>query len=485
MACGCMTAMDNGGGRLHGLAWGLAGVAALVMPWLLGGRTPLAPWVGGWLCWGAAGLVLLGAVADYRAWRPTAEYERRRGVGSPNPLGVLGRGLLWTLPLWAFILMLWISLLNPAYAWEGEALVRRDFVTWLPTLINPERSGPGIFLMSGLLAAAGLLANPACRLGRCWRRWILAALLVNAMVLCWTGIYFRFAGNGLVLGRFEPRAGYFFASFYYKNHWAAYAILYCGVAAAFFFRDLPRWFANARRAGAGGLALLAIFFLGLTFPVADSRSGILLFALFGAACLAGLYRRMERPAGRRLVALAGLAVLAAFAVLSANELHRSWERTESQVRKAGSVLRFDGIRAQHAPEVCLAMLQARPVWGWGYLSYDPLFPVFATDYFRDAEGELTIDMEFAHNDWLQGLAEFGLAGSLLLGLAVAGLSVNLARRRGHPIPPREHHWILIGIALVGLLAAWDFPLSNPAVLVTVLVLGLLAIKGGSYGKSSH
>ncbi|MEX0325982.1 MAG: O-antigen ligase family protein [Puniceicoccaceae bacterium] len=462
--------------KWHGVAWGLLALAALVAPWLLGGRAEVAPWVLGGLLWTVVPLVLLGVQADYRTWRVSAEYERRRGQATANPWKVFGRGLIRLLPLWLFLAILGMSLLNPAYRWEGEALVRQASIDWLPLVIDPARSGPGIFLLAGLLTALGLLANPASGLERRLRHWLLAGLLVNAMVLCWTGLIFKLLGADLMLGKFEPRAGYFFATFYYKNHWAAYAILYCGVAACFFFRDLRRWFTHARRAGTGGLALLALFFLGLTLPLAETRSGILLFGIFGLVIGVGLYRKLfQRTLFSRLAILAaGLVVPLGFFYLSFDDLLHNWERTEGQIAQGDSLV-FDAVRARHAPEVCLDMLGDRPAWGWGYLSYDPLFPVYATAFFRDADGQLTVDMEFAHNDWLQGLAEFGLAGSALAVLGVLGIGRMARGTRAF----RGRVWIFLALGLLGIFALWDFPFSNPAVLVNAAVLFLLARKGAN------
>ena len=459
--------------KLEKLPWlALAALAALA-PWLLGGRAAAAHAVLGTLAWGIVALAILAVLARWREWRVTAPYEQRRGRGTPSPLRVFGRGLLPTLPFLLLIALMAVSLLNPAYAWEGDRLVRQPFLPYLPTVIDPARSGPGIFFLGGLLAAAAVLLNPALRPGRRLRRGILLVLLANALVLCWTGLYFNLTGARELLGRFEPVAGYFFATFYYKNHWAAYALLYCGVAAAFFFRDLPGWLTEGRRAGSGALALIAIFFLGLTFPLADTRSGILLLGLLGALLIAGVWRRMPPGRARQLVAAGAVVAAAGFVALSASELARNWERTDAQIRRAGSVVAVDGIRLVHGPAVCLEMLGDRPLWGWGYLSFDPLFPVYATGYFRDADGALLNDMEFAHNDWLQGLAEFGWVG---FALALAGAGCLLARRPGEGEPRRgfrEGAWIWAGIGAVALFAWWDFPFSNPAVLTNAVALAVL------------
>ena len=380
--------------------------------------------------------------------------------------------MLRAAPMWGFIAIVAAAAFNPAYQRVEGTLQLQAFNEWLPLVIDPERSRPGIYFLTGLAALVAMLANPVFRPRRRWISWILAALLLNAVVLAWTGLFFRFAGNGLVLGRFEPRAGYFFATFFYKNHWAAYALLYCGVAACFFFRDLPRWAVNARQAGSGGLALVAILFLGLTFPLAESRSGILLLAVLSLLFALLLFRRLHARRGRLLLAVGAVVALGGFTFLTGADLRSSWLRTERQLEQAEHPFIIDGIRAIHAPEVCLHMLRDRPLFGWGYLSYDPLFPVYATDFFRDAEGNLKADMEFAHSDYLQHVAEFGLLASALLFLQLALLFRPVLRWAPH----------LLIFCPLALFALWDFPLSNPAVLASAGVLLALLHSSSPRGR---
>ena len=451
--------------RWHTLfPWLVAAGMALLAPWLLGGRAPVAFPVLGALAWVAAALVPVSLLLQWWEYRSMAEYAARRGQADQHPLRRFAWGLAWALPLGLFILILAGSAYNPAYIRDAAGnLQLQHFNAALPLVIDPDRSRPGIFFLTGMLAMLALLGNPVMRPQRRWIRWILAAMLVNSMVLTWTGFWFRFTGAEALLGHYEPRASYFFATFYYKNHWAAYAILHCGIAGWFFFRDLSRWQADSRHAGGGGLAIAVILFLGLSVVVIDSRSGMLLFGLFCLTFLILLFRRLRSRGARTLLAIFALSGAAGFSYLTFEYLIPTWERTEKQIGQSGSLI-FDGVRARHAPETCLKMFSARPVWGWGYLSYDPLFPVYATDHFRDGEGKLTSDMEFAHNDWLQSLAEFGTAGTVLLLLGLWPFARALPRSG----------MLGIGLALLMLLATWEFPFSNPSVLANSVLLLLCA-----------
>lgn len=447
--------------RLHVLLpWAVAGDMVLLAPWLLGGRSSWAFPILGTMAWASATLVLVSVMIQWWEYRPFAEYDAARGRADKHPLRQFISGAAWALPLWLFILVLIGSAYNPAYLRDASGdLIMQEFNAALPLVIDPDRSRPGIFFLTGLLALLALLDNPIMHPGRKWIRLMLAVLLVNAMILTWVGFWYRFTGADALLGRYEPVADNFFATFYYKNHWAAYAILHCGIAAWFFFRELPRWQEDSSHTGAGGLTLVAILFLGLSVVVVDSSSGMLLFGLLCAIFLFLLYRRLRSRRAHLALSIIALLSASGFACLSYEYLFPSWEQPEKQIGQSGSLL-FDSVRAFHTSEVCLKIISIRPIWGWGYLSYDPLFPAYATDHFRDAQGNLSVDMEFAHNDWLQALAEFGAVGAFLLLLGLYPFIIALPRSG----------MLGIGLSLILLLACWEFPLSNASVLATSVLL---------------
>lgn len=440
----------------------------LIAPWLLGGRTASAPWLLGALLWLAVFFAVVGLVRACREWALFADYEMRRGNPKQNPWPILRRGILRSAPLMLLAIFLILGACNPAYERMGDSLTLRTFHTWLPIVVDPARSRPGIFFLTSILVMLGVFASPLVPVREALIRRILALSLINACLLTAMGIYFNFAGNGLILGLFPPRAHYFFASFYYKNHWAAYALLHCGFAAFFFLRDLPRWQDSPRQAGTGGLALVSLLFLGLSFPIVDSRSGILLFAcllfLLGLAMFKQAHNRTLR------LTLVGLIIgtIGLATSLTLPDLRRNWERTDAQMQQAGNWI-FDDIRATHGPEVCSRMIAERPLSGWGYLSFHPAFPAFATDFFRNEKGQLLQRMEFAHNDWLQFTAELGLVG---MGLLLAGLIPLFQRPTTCDLTP----WIRAGSLLLALLATWDFPFSNPSVLLVAALSLLLALR---------
>lgn len=450
------------------LPWGILTMAGLIAPWMLGGRAAPAPWVLGGLLWLAVASAVWQITQTCTAWQRHGAYARRRGKASLNPWPSLRRGLTRGIPFWGLIAFLLCSLANPAYTRVDGVLHLQPFVSWLPIVVDSQRSLPAIFLLTGLLAVLAVFGLPTVPLKPQWLHRILGLLLLNAALLTGLGFILKFAGNGLLLGFFPPKAGYFFASFYYKNHWAAYALLHCAFAAFFFFRDLPRWLQNPRQSGTGILALVLLLFLGLSLPVVDSRSGMLLFALFLALLIAELVRQLKSTALRIGTGLAAATIIASGAYLTLPDLLRAWDRTQHQIEQNDRVL-FDRIRTTHGPEVCARLILKRPLTGWGWQSFFPAFPAVATDFFRDDSGALVSGLEFAHNDWLQTAAELGLLGCALLAAGLLGLLSDAPKSR-------TARWIRAGPLLLALLATWDFPFSNPSVLLTASLSLLLAAR---------
>jgi O-antigen ligase len=148
-----------------------------------------------------------------------------------------------------------------------------------------------------------------------------------------------------------------------------------------------------------------------------------------------------------------------------------WKRTAVEIAdwQQGAPL---GLRARVAHDTA-RMAAARPWFGWGIGSFPVVFPVFQGDYLRDKTGRAEARFEFAHNDWLQLMAEAGLAGVLVVLVPVGAVASRTWREGRFP-----ERWALGGCALVAAYAWIDFPFNNPAVCVLWVVMLLTASRGG-------
>lgn len=432
----------------------LAFVTVAATTWAFGGRAEWAP-----ALFGALSL-LTALVAAGLAWREG------------------GRFNAWAFaPLAGFVALVGASLWNlshtPIEGATGMWRSQEAFVPWLPGTVDRDTT-----LAKALPWAAALLLGGALRQaapGRRVMRWLLGALVVHGLAVALVGAWFHIGDPRRILGVVWSRNGYHFASFPYRNHWAAYVLVLVPVALGFAFSALRRW-----RAGRGGLdrvlpGLGAALLMVVTLPMPGSRSGTVLGAAWLAVALGcvawgvwrgGGRRTAGRARGRAAAALVlfALTVLGAGLVINRPAVEKHWRRTVAQARSVaagGEDLRLVLTRDT------LRMAADRPVWGWGVGSYGLVFsPRYQGEYLRDERGRVTTRVVHAHNDWAQLAAELGFLGCWVL-IVPAGVLLWRGLRAESPLA----RWAAAGAGGVMIYALADFPLHNPAVLlawVTVL-----------------
>jgi O-antigen ligase len=371
-------------------------------------------------------------------------------------------------PLLIFGLLVAISLMNPSHepvaGIEGNWVERANHLRWLPSTVDRATTRSEMLpWLSALLLGAALRQ---AALGRRATRLFLAVLLGHGVLLALVGVYYFFTDRGHILGHVWSRQGYHFASFVYRNHWAAYVLLLMTLALGFVFSALRRWAVGRGRLDASlaglGLALL----LGLTLPMPGSRSGVVLASLMlcvAMARFAWIAHRNQQAVGAstRLLRLGGvllfiMLILGGGVLVNRDTYRPHWERTKAQVKDmlaGGEDLRVNLSRDT------LAMIADRPVWGWGIGSYGLVFPVYQGHYLQDQKGRTTARVLHAHNDWAEVAAETGLVGLLVLCAPVARLLLAAFRSDG-----ALARWSAGGTGLILLYAVADFPFHCPAVL---------------------
>lgn len=430
-----------------------------------------------WVPWITLGLVLPG-IGMLAAVRVTPE----SGQDSANPFpqemlrkvdstSFFAPHSGWPfLPLGLYVAYLAVVLLNPSHApgADGGWAPLDSWIPWLPTAVD---RGLALHAAAPWLAALAQAAVVAVGLrSRAALRWLAIGISAIVLALSLAGSLFHFTGATLALGILPVPADYFFASFLYKNHWTAFALLGAASTAGLAFSAWDRSKDN-RRMHSERLGWFAVLLLILmTLPLPGSRSGvlfgsILLICVFGAAAVRILRRQGDTPRHGRLVlisTLAGSLVLAA-GWLGRDALQRAYQKTHTQMLEGGE--RGPAyLRLKTAADTC-RMAAARPLFGWGPGSFQAVFPLFQGDYCRDGEGRINSYFNAAHCDWAQIAAEYGLVPSAAM-LALVCLGAIRIRR----VPSRWSRWVLVGLSLLGIYAIGEFPLQNRAVLLLAAVL---------------
>lgn len=263
--------------------------------------------------------------------------------------------------------------------------------------------------------------------------WSLIALALIAVLL---GCYQRFVDpSWMMMGRtqalqFRGRAS---GSFGIPNSLAGLLLLLLPVVLALVFR---RRAAATERVWWSWVAVVLLFGLMLTI----SRGAWIALAL--AVVIWPLFRTGGSWQRRTGAAATALVVVVTVMTLVLEFSPAARERFENIRRDAGELSRPI---LWHA---AWNLFREAPVSGTGAGSYNVRFETYRPEQF-------TPEPQWAHNDYLNTLSDYGIAGFLLLFGAVAVIAVKCAVRRYDP-GRQEGHWLdrrqTVTALAVGLLA---------------------------------
>jgi len=160
------------------------------------------------------------------------------------------------------------------------------------------------------------------------------------------------------------------------------------------------------------LAVAALILLGIIYSF--SRMGFIvslcsLFVIGAVSLSAGL------PAGKRWLALglAGSLVVCGFFLLPPDPLADRFAKlgTDEEITLGDRFLIWKDTRN---------LIKAYPIFGCGLGGYEAAFEKFNVSMPR-------FGVDFAHNDYLQALAELGVIGSFMIALPLAGIFASAVR----------------------------------------------------------
>jgi O-antigen ligase len=424
---------------LIGVSWAFGGNADWV-------RTPIS-------LWGSLGMLLTFALVARRA-----------------PRGRIIAGTLsWAWPVLALNALVALSCLTPGFrtlVFRDEALMMPVRVSgWIPSAARADLALRALWLFDGIYFSCLNLAL-AVRHRRTIRI-ILAAAVGNVFVLALFGTVQKVSGStGIYFGSVASPQTQFFASFVYDNHWGAFVILMLGACIGLFLRYAHGSHGEGFFRGPAFSGLVAACLIGISVPLSGSRACTLLLAILVAIGLVHGTPRISRALRfsgvTRAGAMIGMALAAVLAVAGAwliagDVIQARLKKTEEQVAAmwaqggigSRSILYHDTWR----------MAQEHLLFGWGMGSFPAVFSLYNSQ--ESKIDRLPVIYHDAHSDWLQSVAEVGLAGTALIGAAVALPALALRRTRVTPVP----YFLLCGCALTAAYAWIEFPFGNVAVVL--------------------
>lgn len=386
--------------------------------------------------------------------------------------------LLW--PLVGLNVLVLLSLFQPALksvVIEGGIgyVPRSDLSVW-PASALPDTSRSDILLFDALFLTAFNVFLAVRH-----RRTLATMMLLlggNALALAAFGsVQKLLAAPGLFFSVESPNPQ-FFGSFIYRNHWGAFAVLMLAACVGLVFcrylwsRYRDPWHSPAPAAIVGTLAL------GGAVVLSGARAcSLLAFALLTAAVLHSVkrvsaHRRSDGESAAVPVLLLcvalGLAGLGLYAVAQDSVRERLTDTREQLARMGRD--NSAGNRTQLYSDTW-RMAKDRLLTGWGFGCYGAVFYLYNRQT-SPADG-LPVYYEHAHSDWLQWLAETGVIGTALFVALIVAPLLLAGRIRPLSSFPR---YLLAGCSLILLYACIEFPLANPAVLLSFWLCYFAALR---------
>lgn len=431
-------------------------------------------------------LVVLGPLIAAFFWAPLAF-----GGTTPFTVAILDQLLALSFVLWIGLLLYeWrfpclplaaalsllfliglgiIHAMNPRSALEptfGDLEPIDQVIAWLPGSIDSS-STVEVLVHFGALLLGGLVLHDA--LARSKPRWILFRTVALAgLVVALVGIYQKASMAEAMLWTNSENSGHvFFAAFRYHGNAASFLNLSWPAALAVYLRSRL-----VRPAGlATSLDLCVFFFVLAAVFVNTSKAGHII-GIVGVLLMAWRYRGvfLSHNLSRAVKGVLAVLLIGVFAVIVLPAIVSSFTKWNEFATTGGSL---EGRLLAYG--VCLNILPDSGFFGIGAGTFRHLFPF----YTLELGDRITGFWYHAHQDWLQGLIEWGYAGFVawvvLFGTALVRLWMRIreAAALGHAeitstIP-------LLALVLVLGHSLVDFPLQIPGIqwlVVFYLAVGL-------------
>ena len=378
------------------------------------------------------------------------------------------------------------------------------YINWLPSGLkapfsSAETSQPPMNAWRVILILAGpWLLFCALRCGLRRRRGYVILVWISVVTACAfaLGGFLNQYSSGTIMGIKVPETVTCFGPFINRNHAGVYLYLNLALALALTFWHIRRASSNAFRGGphlvSGFLALYLALFVLLTNSMGASAVVVALF-LFSLP-LGYFFGLMDhRDTSREVAFVTFLAlILASLALLFMTDLSAIAKKVtvkSEAFQKTGADDRAPYRRATW--ELATEGGATGRVWmGWGAGSFGWVSPPYQAKQreLQGPDGKLKMRAIYAHNDWLQMLAEWGVVGLLAVGFFLYWLAgwVRRALRAGlaETIPLvcvllffSAHGWVELII--------WFMPLMISAVLVTASLLAFVEQSSGERKERSR
>lgn len=377
--------------------------------------------------------------------------------------------ILRSVPFWAGVVLFayfaiqdfnaWGVVVDHEAFWAAQGLPGVDpgkfdvrplpYLRWLPSGLkapfssaDTSHSPMNAWRLMMILGAPWLLFQ-ALRHGLRRRRCYVTLAQVSIFAACLIAAYglVNRKSYGTIMGFPVPKNAVCFGPFISRNHAGVYFYLHVAMALSLTFWHIRRMHEGSLNGGpylvTAFLAFILALFAAFTSSVA---AGSIVLALILVSVPLAYYFGFPLSSGsrRNIFVVTGAATLvAALSVLSISDLKPITERFNQKAQSYEASGTDDRAPLRRAT---WALIEAggwdgRAWIGYGAGSYRWVSPPYqAEEKSLQRDGRLYLRAEYAHNDWLEMLATWGIIGLLpvIAGLGWLGLRLIDAFRRGHP-----------------------------------------------------
>jgi O-antigen ligase len=375
-----------------------------------------------------------------------------------------------------------IQALNPAWTYVQEGtrwwLEPLDHISWLPAGMETPYKDMNPWRVLVIYGSAWLLV---CALWvgitrRAAIQTLLTVVVINGAVFSIVGILQKVTGAKFILWGLKEAntTGLFFSTIIYKNHAGAYLNLVLMICTALLYWHFSRAERRMERTSPAPIFAFFAILLGASVLLTASRGATILLIVFSIIAFGSfavrctLYRSESRSAW--VIALL-CTVFLFFIGLGFHFLNK--EKAFFRTQLAFNNLLEKGmadsslVTRNVAHKATWEMAKDNLVVGWGAGSFRHYFPVYQRNYPEIYKVEwnpkLRMRWEYAHNDYVQLIAELGLIGA---GIFFAMLACGVRHLVRQQIYLRPHLLVILLALLVTAAHAWvDFQFHNPAILL--------------------
>ena len=354
----------------------------------------------------------------------------------------------------------WVESMTPPLGANLPSSVKADYGT-----MNALRTF--VIQASAISLACGILVGIQRRKTALIILW---SFVISGVTLSFVAILQKLSGTEKLLWLVDVANSSPWGTFAYRNQGAAFLILVLLITGLLYFYYEKQLSKRLNQSGPHFLLYFLILLLCSSLWLALSRGGIILGFTLGICflllALVVHLRNFKRGQSWNIsVIFLSIAIVAGILFFQLSDTKEIRQRIKHSVETISNFNSYDRVSSTKAT---LEMAGDRLVYGWGAGSFRYVFPIYQRDYdilwyyyYRNDKGWIGRKIyDYAHNDWVQFLADYGIVGCVFLlfmfgALFIDNLNIFLYRKS-------SGLFIFFGVTLIMIHNFADFIFSCPA-----------------------